>query len=169
MKSYGNRNETRVEAGFSVIELMVVVIIMTAVLAASIPALRSHGESIDLRRAADDVAGTLKMARHRAVAANRPVIVIFDGDAGTFYAFEDSDDDGIYDTGETKSGTYSTSKQVDIAAIGFTNDKVTFNPNGSASESAAVVVVNTKQRALRVDLTAATGLVYVSDVYAYEG
>lgn len=169
MKSFGRPNGRGAEAGFSVIELMVVVIIMTAVLAASIPALRSHGESIDLRRAADDVAGTLKMARHRAVATNRPVIVVFDGNTGTFYAFEDSDDDGVYDTGETRSGTYSTSKKVDIASIGFTNNVVTFNPNGSASESGAVVVVNTKQRALRVDLTAATGLVYVSDVYAYEG
>jgi type II secretion system protein H len=157
------------QAGFSVIELMVVVVIMTAVLAASIPALRQHTDTVNLMRAANDIAGTLKLARHRAVATNRDVIVIFDTSLSTFYAFEDADGSGSYNVGETRTGTYGVPKKVAMNSISFAADQVTFNPRGTASESGNVVLVNTHSKALRIDLTAATGLVYVSSIYEYEG
>jgi prepilin-type N-terminal cleavage/methylation domain-containing protein len=157
------------KAGFSVIELMVVVVIMTAVLAASIPALKQHRDTIDLKRAAEDIAGTLKLARQRSVSTNNDVIVVFDSSVGTFYAFEDADGSGTYDVGETRTGTYGMSKKVNMNSISFAGEQVTFSPRGSASETGNVVLVNTRSKALRVDLTAATGLVYVSTIYAYEG
>jgi prepilin-type N-terminal cleavage/methylation domain-containing protein len=157
------------EAGFSLIELLVVVAIMTTMLAASIPALRGHTESVNLVRGSQAVAGTLKLARQRAVTTLNDVVVVFDTSTGTYYAFEDADGDGIYDNGETRSGTYEVPRRVTIQDVSFTGSKVTFNALGSASETGSVVLLNTRDRAKRIDLTAATGLVYVSDVYAYEG
>lgn len=156
----------KTEAGFSLIELLVVVVIMTGILAASIPALRQHTESINLKNASEAIAGTLKLARQRSVATNNDVVVVFDTDNGTFYIFEDADGDGSYDAEETRSGSYSVPRRVTIGSVSFANDKVTFNPLGSASETGSVILVNSRHRAKRVDLTAATGLVYVSDVYA---
>jgi prepilin-type N-terminal cleavage/methylation domain-containing protein len=168
MKAPGWTRRWAGSAGFSIIELMVVVVIMTAVLAASIPALRQHTDTINLKKASDDIAGTLKLARHRAVATDTDVVVVFDSAAGTFYAFEDADGDGTYDNGETRTGTYSVPNKVTINSVSFTSEKVTFAPRGSAGETGNVELVNTRSKAIRVDLTAATGLVYISDIYAYE-
>ncbi|MFH1311772.1 MAG: GspH/FimT family pseudopilin [Candidatus Eisenbacteria bacterium] len=167
MKSLGRSCTMTGETGFSLIELLVVVAIMTGLLAASIPSLRSHTESINLIKASQSVAGTMKLARQRAVTTLNDVVVIFDTSAGTYYVFEDVDKDGVYDTGETRSGTYKIPNRVGIEDVSFTNDKVTFNARGAASETGAVILLNTRDRAKRIDLTAATGLVYVSDVYAY--
>jgi type II secretion system protein H len=156
------------EAGFSIVELMVVVVIMTIVLAASIPALRQHTENVNLTKGAREVEGTLKLARTRAVSTNTPVVVVFDTDSGTFFLFQDDDGDGNHDSGETSSGVYETPKKVVLGDVSFARNTVTFRPTGAASETGSVELVNTRNLAQRVDLTAATGLVYVSDVYEYE-
>jgi prepilin-type N-terminal cleavage/methylation domain-containing protein len=168
MRPFGGSHLRTGEAGFSLIELLVVITIMTGLLAASMPSLRSHTESINLVKASQAVAGTMKLARQRAVATLNDAVVVFDTSAGTYYVFEDVDGDGVYDTGETRSGTYEIPKRVTMENVSFTNSKVTFNALGAASETGAVVLLNTRDRATRIDLTAATGLVYVSDVYAYE-
>jgi type II secretion system protein H len=160
----GNR-----EAGFSLIELMVVVVIMTIVLAASIPALRQHTETVNLTKGSREVESSLKLARTRAVSTNNPVVVVFDTDAGTYLLFEDTDEDGNQDAGETGSGPFEVPHKVAIGSVSFARNEVTFTPNGAASETGSVVLVNTRNLAQRIDLTAATGLVYVSDVYQYEG
>jgi type II secretion system protein H len=159
----------RGEAGFSLIELMVVVVIMTIVLAASIPALRQHTETINLTKGSREVESSLKLARTRAVSTNNSVVVVFDTGAGTYLLFEDADDDGIQDAGETASGPFEVPKKVVMGSVSFARNTVTFTPDGAASETGSVVLVNTRYLAQRIDLTAATGLVYVSDVYHYEG
>jgi prepilin-type N-terminal cleavage/methylation domain-containing protein len=157
------------EAGFSLIELLVVVAIMTALLAASIPSLRQHTETVNLMKGSEAVSGTLKLARQRAVATSNDVVVVFDSVNGTYYLYEDVDGDGTYDVGETRSGTYDVPRRVTIDDVTFASDKVTFSPSGAASETGSVVLVNTRDLARRIDLTAATGLVYVTDVYAFGG
>jgi type II secretion system protein H len=169
MKAPGRSRRWAGSAGFSVIELMVVVVIMAAVLAASIPALRQHTDTVNLRKASDDIAGTFKLARQRAVATNTDVVVVFDSAGGTFYAFEDTDGDGVYDAGETRTGTYGVPKKVTMNSVSFTSEQVTFAPRGNAGETGSVELVNSRSKAIRVDLTAATGLVYISDIYSYEG
>ena len=153
------------EAGFSIIELMVVAVIMAIIFAASIPSLRSHTASVNLTKGASMVASTLKLARTRAVATNVPVVVQFNGDAGTYLVFQDDDGDGTLDDGETSSGPYKMPSSTSINEVSFTNSSVTFAPNGAASETGNVVLANYKDLAKRVDVTAPTGLVYISDIY----
>jgi type II secretion system protein H len=167
MKSFKKRRAG--ERGFSIIELLVVVVIMTAVLAASIPALRGHAETVSLRKASTDIAGTLKLARQRSVAVNRDVIVVFDEVDDSYYLFEDTDGDGTFDSGETQAGPYDLPKRVVLADVSFASDEVTFRPGGSASETGSIIVVNSRDRGLQIDLMATTGLVYISDIFQYEG
>ena len=157
------------QAGFSMIELMVVVVIFTIVLAASVPALRQHTETVNLTKGSREVESSLKLARTRAVSTNTPVVVVFDTDNGTYFLFQDEDGDGNHDSAETSSGPFEVPKKVAIGSVSFGRNTVTFTPSGAASETGSVVLVNTKNLAQRLDLTAATGLVYVSDVYQYEG
>jgi type II secretion system protein H len=169
MESYMTARSRNREAGFSIIELMVVVVIMTIVLAASIPALRQHKETVNLTKGSREVESSLKLARTRAVSTNNSVVVVFDTDAGTYLLFEDVDDDGNQDSGETSSGPFEVPDQVAIGDVSFARNTVTFTPSGAASETGSVVLVNTRNLAQRIDLTAATGLVYVSDVYQFDG
>ena len=76
---------------------------------------------------------------------------------------------GSNNAGETGSGPFEVPHKVAIGSVSFARNEVTFTPNGAASETGSVVLVNTRNLAQRIDLTAATGLVYVSDVYQYEG
>jgi Tfp pilus assembly protein FimT len=148
---------------------MVVVIILTALLAASGPGLVRHTETLRLREASNNVAGTLKLARQRAVATNNDVVAVFDSENGTYLVFEDADGDGFQDSDEPVTGPYDMPKRISMGAVSFTGEKVTFGPGGSATETGSVVIFNSRDRALRIDLMAATGLVYISDVYEYEG
>jgi len=153
------------EAGFSVIELMVVAVIMAIIVAASIPSFRSHTASVNLIKGTSKVAATLKLARTRAVATNDPIVVEFDGDAGTYFLFQDENGDGRFGSGETSAGPYEMPNNTSINSVSFANATVTFSPTGSASETGNVVVASCKELAQRVDVTAPTGLVYVSDIF----
>ena len=104
METLKERYPENRQAGFSIIELMVVVVIMTIVLAASIPALRQHSETVNLTKGSREVESSLKLARTRAVSTNIPVVVVFDTDNGTYFLFEDEDEDGNHDSAETSSG-----------------------------------------------------------------
>jgi type II secretion system protein H len=168
MKPSQSRDTYRGEAGFSLVELMVVVVIMGLALAASVPALREHTEDVNLTKGAREVEGSLKLARTRAVSSNTPVVVVFDIEDNTFFLFQDDDGDGNQDSGETTSGTYQVPNKVTLGDVSFAQNKVTFQPSGAASQSGSVELVNTRNLAQRIDLTAATGLVYVSDVYTCE-
>jgi len=169
MSSEGRRFKMKQEAGFSVIELMVVAVIMAIALAVSIPSLRGHTASVNLTKGADKVAASLKLARTRAVSTNVPVVVEFDGDAGTYLIYQDDDEDGNCDAGETCAGPYEMPNKTSINSVSFTNDEITFSPTGSASETGNVVVASCDDLAKRVDVTASTGLVYVSAIYGLEG
>ena len=71
------------QAGFTLIEILAVLVVLglaAALLAAHGPQ-RSAG--LDLRTAVQEVAGSLRLARSRAIAGNRVVGVAFDGAART--------------------------------------------------------------------------------------
>lgn len=68
----------KAQAGFTLIEVLAVLVVLglaMALLAARGPQ-RSAG--LDLRTAVQQVAGSLRLARTRAIASNRPVDVTFD-------------------------------------------------------------------------------------------
>jgi hypothetical protein len=94
--------------------------------------------------------------------------VEFDEDAGTFQAFEDSDGDATHDAGEIMIGPYELPGNVSFTDVGFTNSKLTFTGTGAASETQSLVLLACSGHALRVDVSAPTGLVYISEVYSYE-
>jgi len=56
------------ERGFTLIELAITIVVMGIVLGFSIPAFQSLSASFQLRGAAEDVAGQLRLAREKAIA-----------------------------------------------------------------------------------------------------
>ncbi|MFZ1946760.1 MAG: GspH/FimT family pseudopilin [bacterium] len=169
LKPAGCRTRETRQGGFSIIELLVVVVIITILLAAGLPAMQKHTGLSKLKQATDEVSSSLKLARQRAVATTGTVVVQFDKRNSRFYLFDDENGSGARDGNETMAGPYDIPKGVALAEVGFANSRVAFGPLGGASESEAVVLVNARADAQRVDVTSATGLIYVSDIYQYEG
>ena len=58
------------ESGFSLIELMFVVIILGTMIAMSIPSMRGFRQSYDLRSATENIAAQLTLARQKAMAVD---------------------------------------------------------------------------------------------------
>jgi hypothetical protein len=96
------------------------------------------------------------------------VVVQFEPGNGRFYVFDDLDEDGVRGEGERMAGPYCMPSGVDLAAVGFTDERVTFGPRGAASESESVELRNAGANAQTVSVTAATGLVYISDIHQFE-
>ncbi len=65
------------ESGFTLIELMFVVIILGTMIAMSIPSMRGFRQSYDLRSATENVAGQLTLARQKAMAIDSTQTVHF--------------------------------------------------------------------------------------------
>jgi len=156
------------ETGFSMIELLVVVGIIGIVMAAGLPAMQKHTGTAKLKQATDEVSGSMKLARQRAVATSGNVVVQFEPDNSRLYLFDDLNGNGVREEGETMSGPFDMPKGVDLATVGFADERVTFGPRGAASESQSVVLRNASANAQTVSVTAATGLVYVSDIHRFE-
>jgi type II secretion system protein H len=168
MKTQAGKLNLRCERGFSMIELLVVAALFTLVLALSLPAFNKSTKTAKLMNATREVSSTMKLARSRAVATSNPVIVEFDESAGTFQAYEDADRNSTHDAGEVMIGPYQLPGNVSFTDIGFADGKVTFRGSGAASETQSLVLLACSGHAQRVDVSAPTGLVYISHVYSYE-
>jgi prepilin-type N-terminal cleavage/methylation domain-containing protein len=169
METRGLRTGLRCQQGFSMIELLVVAGILSLVLAFSLPAFNKSRKTAKLMNATREVSSTMKLARSRAVASSHPVIVEFDESGGTFQAFEDTDGNASHDAGEIMIGPYDLPPSVSFTDVGFADGRVTFSGSGAASETQSIVLLACTGHAQRVEVTAATGLVYISEIYSYGG
>ena len=66
------------DAGFTVLELLVVISIVAMLLAVSVPASSRFYESMQYRQAIQDVVSLLASARHRAISTGKAQDVVFD-------------------------------------------------------------------------------------------
>jgi len=152
------------EAGFTIVELMVVLLIVSITLAASVPAFNRYLASNTLQNAAEEFAGHLRLARQTAVAQGVPQIVSWDVDAKTYTIVTDTNGDAIAQAGEPVLGPFSLPNGITLANDGgdpFAGTQVSFNPNGSASQSGTGVLSNDRNGSLSLSVLSPTGQVRV--------
>ena len=87
---------TRRQSGFSVLELMLVVLIILIVMGISAPKMMQLIDNQKLQTSAQAYAGLLQEARSRAVQDDKPYEVLVDTSSGTPIAYIDLNDDGLY-------------------------------------------------------------------------
>jgi prepilin-type N-terminal cleavage/methylation domain-containing protein len=94
------KKDGSVTQGFSLIELLVVVIIIMVVTGLAIPTLINTVAAIRLRSAAGELSGIMQDARILAAKKNTVYDIKFTSIAGIQTAYVDSNLNGVYDAGE---------------------------------------------------------------------
>jgi general secretion pathway protein H len=139
-------------AGFSLLELLLVLAIAGLLAAVVIPSLPSTLESARLRGCAGEVRATLTLARTLAVSESRRRIVAFDLGSGE-YAIE-----GDARIGLLPEGIRLAAVRLGDAAAERGVVRVRFYPDGSADE-AEVAISSSGGETLRVRVDLLTGIV----------
>jgi len=110
-----HREKLRGQAGFSLIELIVVMTIILVVSAIAVPSLINTVADVRLRSSASTLQGQLQLLRMRAVNDNKPYKLKMTTQAGTLMAYLDLDAGDDYDSAEPAVGL---AKDVTVATSG---------------------------------------------------
>jgi prepilin-type N-terminal cleavage/methylation domain-containing protein len=133
-------NYMRRQAGFSMVELMVVVGAMGLLLALSVPAIRGWVRSMRLSGETNGMAMMMRTARSVAINRNADVVFVFDQSEGQYFYVIDADGDGAADDNEVQSGTHTLRDGVSIGAFTTPQQWITFTPRGSTSDGGTITV-----------------------------
>ena len=153
----------RSQRGFSLIELMVSLALMTIMFGVGIPAMQRYLHTNHLIGAANNLAGELRLARQRAVSEENNVVFSWDLTDDKYRWLDDDDNDGTADTGEYQSDWRVLPDDVDLVAgsTPLVGTSVTFQSNGSATQGGQLTVTNDASLSKTIQLVQVSGLVKV--------
>lgn len=156
-------------SGFTFLELMTVIGILTLLAAIGLPNFISWRDNAQLGRAARELYSSFHLAKVSAVRTNQFCTVAFSQGGYDFVVFVDDDSDLVLDNGEQRIafmswadyGTVSLSS-VDFSgnpgnAVGFAPDGLPRNNSGNLS-SGSINLNNRKGRTVSLNLTLAGGV-----------
>lgn len=156
-------------SGFTLLEVMIVVVIMGVMAAIATPNFFSLLDTIRVGGAAKNLASEMMLAKFRAISENHKYIVTFDVTGNSFSIYSDSDND--YDTIGLESneivktvnivadypnvvygyvtGTKGTSGNVITESVTFTSNpkRVVFKPDGTANIPGSIYLILSKDLA----------------------
>ncbi len=149
--------------GFTLVELMVVVVVAGLLFGLSLPSFLSYTRSLKEHGAREQLVQELRMARQTAVTAHSQIIIAFPGSTNvtTYTVLTDTDGDRVWDAGERQNtkgfpaGTY-----LEILTLTPT-DSIIFDPSGMLAPGATggQLVVHASDRPDTLNI-GATGMVY---------
>jgi prepilin-type N-terminal cleavage/methylation domain-containing protein len=151
--------------GFTLIEIIIVIVIISIAALIAIPMLGSAGD-IQVRAAADMIAADLEYAKSMAVSRQKSYWVIFDT-AAESYRLED--DTGIITHPVNAGKLYSVNfkndsrvNQVNIYSVSFAGSQVVFDYLGSPDNGGQIVLTG-GGKTVTVSVEAVTGYISVSN------
>ncbi len=142
------------KGGFSLFELLIVLVVIAVVSAIVTPNIISWRSNAKLRGATGNLKADLEMAKIKAIKENNFVAIRFEGNA--YEIFVDKSDDGIRDVDEPllKTRTLPAGVAFDFSPPNwtFTSHVATFTARGTAGKGTAVLT-NTKgdQKHIKVE------------------
>ena len=150
--------------GFSLIELMTVLVIFAIMAAITLPAARSSLVTRRLDNAAKSIESKFKLVRARSIAENVPYVVLFDMSTDRWGYYRDANSSGTYDAGDTWFGVIDLPETIDLyhaSAEPVAGGSFTFNPDGSTASGGTLVVANDKGVRLAIQILQPSGMVHV--------
>lgn len=142
-------------AGFTMIELVVVVSIITLLSLVSIPILASYQKTTKLRNEARGLIIDLKLAQQRSITEQNIFNLELDNVNHQYQI--------INQNTATVVKTIIFSEEVSIDSItSLTDDTVQFNPTGAVLESGVITLINTKDQTVTIEIKP-SGYVEISE------
>ncbi len=152
--------------GFSLIELMTVLVVLGILFAISMPAIKAYTTDAAYSTAVEQVTSHMRLARFKSVAQHANVIVRFDWANSEYTLHTDTDGDGHIDSGEPVRGPFTMPPRVTLLNLnsgGVPGDSLVFRPDGSMLAAGAFVVRSPApaNRTKTITLTRSTGEAWV--------
>jgi len=143
--------------GVSLIDLIMAMIIFGMVLAAALPGFNSMKEGYRHKGSLDRVTSRMFLTRQMAVRDKFPYVLTLDIPNRALSAFGDTNANGIQDGGEAVFGPWTMYDGVALVNVSWPGAQLTFFPNGRASQTADLRVVDDYGRSRTVRVSAITG------------
>ena len=178
----------RARRGFSLVEVVIVMIIMSIVAGLAIPKLNLSSNRVEA--IAQQVRSVLQTAQRTSLTRQYDVIISFDTVRNEMRIGEDRDNNGIIDAGELRVWRPTGQNEGNIFSIppkslngGTTSSaivggsirtvngfpSITFHRDGSASSDAEIYMSNASRGALQYRLVTLTRSTGRTDMYRYAG
>src|SRR3990172_13433210 len=93
------------EKGFTLVELLVAIAIVTFIASLGIPQIIQFGSNYQVKSAATDLLQNMKLARAMAIKESRDYLIVFDTNNNRYYVGHDGDGDDSLDDDEDTFGT----------------------------------------------------------------
>lgn len=148
--------------GFTLVEMLVVLAIITMLLGITIPFTSGFGKGLRIKTSSRAIAGVLNVAKSNTITLRRNYTVVFDVKKDQYW---------IEDTGgkvyEKKyclpsSVKFKVKDDEEADPVTFENDRVTFNASGSLEGPSGSVTITDKQGDSRtISVIASTGKVSI--------
>ena len=166
MLGFGSNRETKraLEAGFSLTELMVVLVIFGIMTAVALPGINKFMRSLDLNNQLQVTASKLRVARQRAITENNTYRLWYDWTAKDFGWWDDDNSDFIFVWGEKFALPQAKPAWITVtqsAGNPMSSFWTTFNPDGSASQSFTLIYTNSDGYSRSLSVIRPTGMVTI--------
>jgi prepilin-type N-terminal cleavage/methylation domain-containing protein len=151
-------------AGFSLTEIMVVLVIFGIMTAVALPGFNRFMRSLDMNNQVQVIATKLRVMRQRAITENNTYRCWYDAGARSFGWWDDDNSDFIYIFGEQWGPAQPLPDWVTVSnsvTNPMTQFWTTFNPDGTASQSFTLVFSNSDGYSRTISVIRPTGMVTV--------
>jgi Tfp pilus assembly protein FimT len=138
-------------------EILVMLAVLGILLAAGLPGFRNMMEGYRHKGSVDRVTSKLFLTRQLAVRDKVPWVVTLDVANRQMSAFGDDNSNGVRDAGEDTRGPWTMYDDVNLVNVSWAGNQVTFFPNGRASQTADLQVVDNYFRSRTVRISSITG------------
>jgi len=141
----------------TLMEILVMMAVFGILLAVSLPGFRSMMEGYRHKGSVDRVTSKLFLTRQLAVRDKVPWVVDLDVANRRMSAFGDTNSNGAWDAGEDTRGPWIMYDDVNLVNVSWAGNRVIFFPNGRASQTADLQIVDNNARSRTVRISSITG------------
>ena len=159
---YGNKVKRR--GGFTLVELMVVIVIFGIMTAVALPGFNKFMRAMDLNNQVQVIATQMRVMRQRAITENNTYRLWYDWFNRSFGWWDDDNSDFTFVFGEQWAPAQPEPAWISVANSAtnpMTQFWTTFNPDGTASQSFTLIFSNSDGYSRTISIIRPTGMVTV--------